>query len=158
MNCKNGYVGLLVIIMLLNWLLFFANDYLNKFKGCVRCIFASLICKSNGEHLWIKEKHFLLHFESCFRSWDNRILTFQIFKCHDAINCPSMKPKIHFTSKDSLVMKFGQFIWYCERKFFFKKLSKKYGLETSSRPILIFKESSEKWNLRNLQADLDKFW
>ena len=28
---------------------------------------------------------FLLHLERSFHSWDNQILTFQIFKCHDVI-------------------------------------------------------------------------
>ena len=41
-------------------------------------------------------------------------------------------------SKCSLVMKFGQFMQY------YKKLYEKCGLETSSRPFLIFKESSVK--------------
>ena len=66
------------------------------FKGCVRYIFASLICMSKREHLWNKEKCFLLPIESCFCSWDNYILTFQIFKCHDVIKCPSKKYETHF--------------------------------------------------------------
>ena len=44
-------------------------------KGCVHYIFASF-CKSKGEHLLNKEKSFLFHCESSFRSWDNQILTF----------------------------------------------------------------------------------
>ena len=40
---------------------------------------------------------FLFHFESSFHSWDNQILTFQIFKCHDVIKCLSMKHETHFT-------------------------------------------------------------
>ena len=42
-------------------------------------------------HFTNKEKCVLFHFESYFRSWDNQILTFQIFKCHDVIKCISMK-------------------------------------------------------------------
>ena len=68
-----------------------------KFKGCVRYIFASVSCISKREHLWNKETIFLFHFESSFRSWDNQILTFQIFKCHDVIKCPSVKYETHFT-------------------------------------------------------------
>ena len=60
-------------------------------KGCVRYIFASLFCKSKGRHSWNKEKCFLYHFKSSFHSWDNQILTFQIFKCYGVIKCPSMK-------------------------------------------------------------------
>ena len=66
-------------------------------KGCARYIFASLFFKSKGEHLWNKGKCFLFHFKSSFRSWDNQILTFQIFKCHDVIKCLSMKHETHFT-------------------------------------------------------------
>ena len=51
-------------------------------------------------------------------------------------------------SKHSLVMKFSQFVQHYKRKIFIQKLCEKYGLETSSRPFLIFKESSLKSNLR----------
>ena len=47
-------------------------------------------------------------------------------------------------SKWSLVMKFGQFMQYDKIIFFIKKLYEKFGLETSSRPYLISKESSVK--------------
>ena len=47
-------------------------------------------------------------------------------------------------SKCSLVMKFGQFMQHYKIIFFIKKLYEKCGLETSSRPFLIFKESSVK--------------
>ena len=40
---------------------------------------------------------FLFHLESSFRSSDNQILTFQIFKWHDVIKYPSMKHKTRFT-------------------------------------------------------------
>ena len=45
-------------------------------KGCARYIFASLFCMSKREHFRNKEKCFLFHFESCFHSWDNQVLTF----------------------------------------------------------------------------------
>ena len=67
-----------------------------NFKGCVCYIFASLFFMSKREHLWNKEKCFLFHLEILFRSWDNQILTFQIFKCHEVIKCPSMKHETHF--------------------------------------------------------------
>ena len=47
-------------------------------------------------------------------------------------------------SKRSLVMKFGQFMQYYKIIFFIKKFYEKSGLGTSSRPFLIFKESSVK--------------
>ena len=86
-------------------------------KSCVRYIFASLFRRSKRYHLWNEEKCFLFHFESSFHSWDNQILTFQIFKCHDVIKCLSMKHVTHI-------------------------------IETSSRPFLVFKESSIKRILR----------
>ena len=58
-------------------------------------------------------------------------------------------------------MKFGQIVSYYKRKFFIKNFYDKYGLETSSRPFLIFKESSLKrilWRSACWFADLDKFW
>ena len=63
-----------------------------ELKGYICCLFFM----SKREHLWNKEKCFLLHFESSFRSWDNQILNFQIFKCHDIIKCLSMKHETHF--------------------------------------------------------------
>ena len=56
-------------------------------------------------------------------------------------------------------MKFGQFMLYYKRKIFIKKLYERHGLESSSRPFLIFKESSVKGiSLREgLCVDLDKF-
>ena len=62
-----------------------------KVKGYIHYIFASLFFMSKREHLWNKEECFSFHLESSFHSWDNQILTFQIWKCHDIIKCPSMK-------------------------------------------------------------------
>ena len=42
-------------------------------------------------------------------------------------------------SKRSLVMKFGQFMQFYKIIFFIEKLYENCGLETSSRPFLIFK-------------------
>ena len=64
------------------------------FKGCFHYIFARLFCISTREHLWNKEKY-TFHFELSFRSWDNQILNFQIFKCHDVIKSLSMKHETH---------------------------------------------------------------
>ena len=47
-------------------------------------------------------------------------------------------------SKCSLVMKFDQFMQYFKIAFFIKKFYEKCGLETSTRPFLIFKKSSVK--------------
>ena len=51
-------------------------------------------------------------------------------------------------SEHSLVMKFGQFMWYYKMKIFIKKFCEKYELEISSRPFLVFKDSSVEGNLR----------
>ena len=67
------------------------NETKEKIKGCVRYIFAILFFMFKRKHLWNKEECFSLHLESSFCSWDNQMLTFQIFKC------PSMKHKTHFT-------------------------------------------------------------
>ena len=64
---------------------------------CVRYIFASLFFMSKRELFWNKEKCFLFDFESSIHSWDNQILTFWIFKCHEVIKCLSMKHKTRFT-------------------------------------------------------------
>ena len=39
---------------------------------------------------------FLFHFESSFRSSDNQVLNFQIFKCHDVVKCLGKKYETHF--------------------------------------------------------------
>ena len=48
---------------------------IERLKGCVRYIFASLFYMSKREHFRNKEKYFLFHFESSSRG-DNQILTF----------------------------------------------------------------------------------
>ena len=39
---------------------------------------------------------FLFYLKSSFRSWDNQVLNFQIFKCHNIIKCLSMKQENTF--------------------------------------------------------------
>ena len=48
--------------------------------------FLLVFFKSKREHLRKKEIRFLFHFENFFCSWDNKVLTCQVFKCHDASN------------------------------------------------------------------------
>ena len=45
-------------------------------------------------------------------------------------------------SKHSVLMKFGQFVSYYERKKFIKKFHKNFDLETSSRFFCVYKELS----------------
>ena len=44
----------------------------------------------------MKQGKKIFHVESLFGSSDNQILTSQVFKCHDVIECPSMKHKKTF--------------------------------------------------------------
>ena len=67
-----------------------------KRKGPAHYIFACVFCQAEGEHLWNKDN---FQFESSFCSWDNQVLTFQKFKCHDVMKYPSMKHETHFTEK-----------------------------------------------------------
>ena len=69
------------------------------FKGYLRYIFTNLLSMPKREHLWNKEKCFLFHFKSSFRSLDNKILNFQIFKCHGVIKCLCMEHETHFIEK-----------------------------------------------------------
>ena len=75
----------------------FKKNFIIEFKGCVRCIFASLFFKSKLEHLSNWERCFLFHFKSSFCSQENQILEFCIFKFHDVIKCLSIKQEMHFT-------------------------------------------------------------
>ena len=125
--------------MRLSW-----SAYIIWFKSFDCYIFGSLFCTSKGEHLWSKENCFLLHFESSFRSWDNQILTSQIFRCHDVIKCPSMNHETTFTeqlgSKDSLVKKFGQLIYYNKGKNFIKKTPWKMWPENKFQALFNFQK------------------
>ena len=50
-------------------------------------------------------------------------------------------PLNNLGSKHSVVIKFGQFMYYYEIKLFIEKIYEKCDQETSSRPFFIFKES-----------------
>ena len=102
---------------------------LQWFKGCVCYIFASLFCMFKREHSW-KEKYFLFHFESS-SLLRYQILNFQIFKCQGIVKGLNMKHKHillnNLGSKDSLVIKFGQFMQHYKIKFFIKKFYEKFS-------------------------------
>ena len=66
-------------------------------KSCVRYIFASLFFKSKRERLWNLEKCVLFHLKISFRSRENQIVEFYIYKFHDVIEFLSIKHEIHFT-------------------------------------------------------------
>ena len=69
-----------------------------KFLRVVSAIFVLvLFFKSKRNHLSNQEKCFLFHFKRSFRSRENQILEFYIFKFHDVIKCLSIKQEIHFT-------------------------------------------------------------
>ena len=113
------------------------------FKGCVRYIFTSLFFKPKLERLSNWERCFLFHFKSSFLSQENQILEFYILKFYDVIKWLSIKQEMNnLGSKQSLLMKFGQFMSYYKRKNLIKKLYQNCGLKTSSRPFFVCKELS----------------
>ena len=54
-------------------------------------------------------------------------------------------------------MKFGQFIQYDKRNIFLKKLYRKWGMETSSRPPF-FKKALYEAKASGLQYDVRIYW
>ena len=83
--------------------------------------------------------------------FDLEIIKFNLFRYSNVMtssNAQAWNTKLILLnnkgSKYSLVTKFGQFMWYYKIKLFIKKFCTKCGLETSSRPFLIFKEFSQK--------------
>ena len=66
---------------------------LQAIEDYVRCYF---FCEPKREHMWNMEKCFSFHFENSVGSWDNQLLTCQIFKWHDVIKYLSMKHKTRF--------------------------------------------------------------
>ena len=124
-----------------------------SFKGGVRYIFASLLSKSKGEHSWNKEKCFLFHFKTSFRSWDNRILIFGVFKCHDVIKCPSIETQNTFywqTWKVNTVW-WSYLVSLCnitKEKYLLKNSTKNVAWKLVQGHFLIFKDSSVKRKLR----------
>ena len=109
----------------------FENRTSHKFRD-LKVVSATflLVCflSLNKSICQTRKNVFLFHFKSSFRSQENEILEFYIFKFHDVIKCLSIKQEIHFTeylgSKHSLLMKFGQFMSYYKRKNFIKNSTK----------------------------------
>ena len=58
-----------------------------------------LVCflSLNKSIFQIRKNVFLFHFKSSFRSRENQVLEFYLFKFHDVIKCLSIKEEIHFT-------------------------------------------------------------
>ena len=102
-------------------------------------------------------KCFLFYLKSSFRSRDISVfvLTFWSFRKNSLIGKISLTSKfmtsqpglqtiaIHILpnisqSKGNQTMKFGQLIEYNKRNIFLQKLCRKWGRETSSRPLFIF--------------------
>ena len=124
-------------------------------KGFVLYIFASLFCSLKECTFETREMFFLFHFKSAFLSWDNQILTFQVFKCNDVIQYLRYKTRNTFywiTWGVNIV-----WCWHLASLCNITKdnfLHKKKCSETNSRPFLIFEESSAKWNLRRFGSVL----
>ena len=88
-NIKQAYIFHLILVGI-------PSSLILTVKGCVRYIFAGLFFIFRREHLRNKEKCFLLHLESSICPWDNQILTFQIFKCHDIHQTPQHETRNTF--------------------------------------------------------------
>ena len=105
------------------------------------------------------ENFFLLHVKSSFRSWDIYIfvLTYWLCKKSGLIRRLRLISKfitsqtgqqiitIHILPiisrrKDNQAVKFSQLIEYNVRNIFLQKSFRKWGRETSSRPLLLFKK------------------
>ena len=105
----------------------------------------SLVCfLSLKESTWETRKNvFLFHFKSSFRSRENQILEFEIFKFHDVI-LPEHRTRNKFygitREVNSLLMEFDQFMSYHKRKRFIRKLYENCSLKTSPRPFYACKE------------------
>ena len=119
---------------------------LNNLKVVSATFLLVFFCMSKREQLQNKEKYFLFHFKSSSCSWRAfNILDIQMSWYHQMPKHETQNILLNnLGSKHSLVMKFDQFMQYYKIIFFIKKFCKKSGLETSSRPFLIFKESSVK--------------
>ena len=103
------------------------------------------------------EKWFLFHLKSSFRSQDTWVFvtTFWLYRKNDLIRKIRLTAKfmtslpgfqtiaIHTfanisQSKGNQTMKFSQLIEYYKTNIFLQKLCRKWGKETSSRPLFIF--------------------
>ena len=82
---KNYWIVIKVSTII--WISSFEMEVEFLTKKLVILEFKGWICMPKREHMWNKEKLFLFHFRNSVHSWDNQILTFQIFKCHDFIKC-----------------------------------------------------------------------
>ena len=63
-------LSFILIIIKFSIVLWTSFGQWSDIKVCVCYIFASLFCMSKREHWINKEKWFLFHFQSSFRSWD----------------------------------------------------------------------------------------
>ena len=76
--------------------LFFIWKLCSKFLLKVVTLIFLLVCfVSLKERTSETRKNIFTSFRKC--SWDNQILTFQIFKFHDVIKCSSLKQETNFT-------------------------------------------------------------
>ena len=80
--------------------------------------------------------------KALFRSWDNQILTFQIFKYHDIINAQAWNTKRillnNLASKQSLIMKFGLVYVILQNKISYQKILWKMWLGNKFQALFNF--------------------
>ena len=84
----------------------------------IRISMVYFVCRK--EQLWNNKNNFFFTLKVLFIP----ILNFQIFECDDTIKCQGMKHFLlnNLESKDSLVMKFGQFMLNYKKKIIEKVL------------------------------------
>ena len=122
------------------------------FKGCVSATFLLVYFVCLKESTCETRKNaFYFTLKALFVL---EIIKFQILRYSNVMTSSNAKRwntkhilQNNLGSKHSLVIKFGQFMYNNKIKFFIRKFYEKCGLETTSSPFLIFKESSVKRNL-----------
>ena len=99
-------------------------------------------CKTRKNAFYVTSKSLLVL--EIIKFWQFRYSTIMTSSNAQAWNTKHILLNNLYWGKCSLVMRFGQFMQYYKIIFFIKKFYEKCDLETSSRPFLIFKESSVK--------------
>ena len=99
-----------------------------------------------------KIESFSFNFKSSFRSRENQSFEFYIFKFPEVIKYLSIKEikyifLYNLESKNSLLMKFGQFISYYKGKTFVKIFYKNCDLKTSFQALLCLQRTKHENSL-----------
>ena len=122
------------------------------FKGWERYIFASLFCMSEREHFWNKKKKFFFSLQNFFLFLRQSDFNFSNIQMSWRHQMPKHKTRniFYWITWEVNIVWWWNFASLCNitKWNFLSKNYGKYGLETSSRSFLFFKESSVKRNQR----------